>query len=108
MPYIDYFGDHEEVDAIDKTEQIFDFVDVPLFVSHFSGNQNEPLYFVNVTEKGTVQKDLTDPYGHFIGNSERFLKGFYLKLSRSRHISKNKFQLLPPPIVFAPDQVFDA
>ena len=73
----------------------------------FSGNQKELLYFFNVTEKGTAQKDLTDPYGHFIGNGERFLKGFYLKLSRSKHNSKEKFQLLPTPIAFAPDEVFD-
>ena len=62
---------------------------------------------MKVTEKGTAQKDLTDPYGHFIGNGERFLKGFYLKLSRSKHISKKNIQLLPIPIAFAPDEVFD-
>ena len=107
IPCNDYFVDDREVDAIDNTEQIFDFLDVPSFVSIFSGNQNEPLYLVKVTEKGTVQKDLTDPYAHFIGNGERFLKGFYLKLSRSKHISKKKFHLLLTPIVFAPDEVFD-
>ena len=107
MPCNDYLGDNEEVDAIDKTEQIFDFWDVPFFVSLFSENQNEPLYFVKITEKGKYQKDLTDPYSHFIGNGERFLKGFYLKLSRSKHLSKKKFQLLPKLIVFAPDEVFD-
>ena len=69
----------------------------------FSGNQKELLYFFKVTGKGTAQKDLTDPYGHFIGNGERFLKGFYLKLSRSKDIRKEKIQLLPTPTVFAPD-----
>ena len=102
-----YFGDDIEVDAIDKTEQIFDFLDVLSFVSLFSGLQNEPLYFVKVTEKDTAQKDHTDPYGHFIGNGERFFKGFYLKLSRSKHICKKKFQLLPTPVVFVLDEVFD-
>ena len=87
--------------------QIFDFLDVPSFVSLFNGNQNESLYFVKVTEKDTAQKDLTDTYGHFIGNGERLLKGYYLKLSRSKHISKKKFLLLPTPIVFAADEVFD-
>ena len=91
----------------DKTEHIFDFSDVPSLVSLFNWNRNEPLYFVKVTEKDTAQKDLTESYGHLIGNSERFLKGFYLKLSRSKHISKKKFQLFPTPIVFAPDEVFD-
>ena len=107
MPCSDYFGGDEEVDAIEKTKRLFDFLDVPSFASLFSGNQNEPLYFVKVTEKGTAQKDLTDPYGHFIGNGKRFFKGFYFKLSRSKHISKKKFQLLPTPIVFAPDEVSD-
>ena len=107
MPWSDYFGGDEEVDAIEKTKRLFDFLDVPSFASLFSGNQNEPLYFVKVTEKGTAQKDLTDPYGHFIGNGKRFFKGFYFKLSRSKHISKKKFQLLPTPIVFAPDEVSD-
>ena len=103
----DYFGDDEEVDAIDKTVQVSDFLDVLSFVSLFSGNQNQPPYFVKVTEKGTAQKDHTDPYGHFIGNGERLLKGFYFKLSRSTHICKKKFQLLPTPVIFAPDEVFD-
>ena len=57
--------------------------------------------------KGTAQKNFTDSHGLFIFNSERFLKGFYLKLSRSKHINNKKFQLLPTPIVFAPDEVFD-
>ena len=57
-----------------------DFIEVPSFVSLFSESQNEPLYFVQVTEQvsavqGTAEKDLTDPYGHFIGTSEKFLKG---------------------------------
>ena len=91
MPCNNYFGDDEEVDAIDKTEQIFDFLDVPSFVSLFSGNQNESLYFFKVTEKDTAQKDLTDPYGHFFDNGERLLKGFCLKLSRWKHISRKNF-----------------
>ena len=86
-----YSGDDEEVDAINKTEQVFDFLDVPSFFLFFSRNQNEPLYLVKLTEKDTGQKDFTDPYDHFIGNSERFLKGFYLKLSRSKHIREKKF-----------------
>ena len=84
-----------------------DFIEVPSFVSLFSGSQNEPLYFVQVTEKGTAEKDLTDPYGHFIGTGEKFLKEYYLKQCRSKQISKKKFQILSTPIVFAPDEVFD-
>ena len=54
------------------------FFDVPLFVSLISGNQNKHFYFVKVTEEGTAQKNLTGPYGHFIGNGENFLKGYEL------------------------------
>ena len=38
--------------------------------------------------------------------SENFVKGFYLKLVRSRNASK-KYQLLPTEIEFSPDEVFD-
>ena len=44
------------------SEQIFDFLHVPSFVTLFSGNQTEPLYFVKVTEKGTGHEDRTDSY----------------------------------------------
>ena len=105
---LDYYGDDDdEGDVADKREHILDFIEVPSFASLFSGSQNEPLYFVKVTEKGTAEKYLTDPYGHFIGTGEKFLKGYYLKQCRSKQISKKKFQILPTPIVFAPDEVFD-
>ena len=103
---LDYYGDDEE-DVVDKTEQILDFIEVPSFVSFFSGSQNEPLYFGQVTEKVSAEKDLTDPYCHFIGTGEKFLKGYYLKQCRWKQISKKKFQILSTPIAFAPDEVFD-
>ena len=105
---LNYYGDDDdEGDIVDKTEQILDFIEVPYFVSFFSGSQNESLYFVKFTEKGTAEKDLTAPYRHFIGTGEKFLKGYYLKQWRSKQLSKKKFQILPTPIVFAPDEVFD-
>ena len=70
-------------------EQILNFIEVPSFVSLFSGSQNEPLYFA-VTEKDTAEKDLPDQYGHFIGTGEKFPKGYYLKQCRSKQISKKK------------------
>ena len=78
--------------VLNKSEQIFDFLHVRSFVMVFSGNQNEPLYFVKVTEKGAAQEDVTDSYGYFITSGEKFLKGFYLKMSRSEQISRRKFQ----------------
>ena len=58
LPCNDYFVDDEEVDAIDKTQQISDLLDVPSFISLFSENQNEPIYFVKVTGKVQLKKTL--------------------------------------------------
>ena len=55
LSFLDYYGDNGE-HVVDKMEQILDFIEVPSFVSFFSGSQNEPLYFVQVTEKGTAKK----------------------------------------------------
>ena len=44
------FNDDDD-DKVDKTEQTFNFVDVPSFVSFFSGSPNDSLYFVKVTDK---------------------------------------------------------
>ena len=65
------------------------------------------MYFVQVTEKGTTEKDLTDPFGHFIGTSENFFKGYYLKQCRSKQISQKKSQISSTPIVFASYECFD-
>ena len=53
---IPYDDDFEEVNNVDgnevvRSEHMFNFVDVPSFVSLFSSSQSEPLYFVKVTEK---------------------------------------------------------
>ena len=107
MPCSDYFGDDEgDDDDIDKNERIFKFLDVQSYISLFSGSPNEPLYFVKVVQKGTATEDLSDPYGHFISAGEQFLKGFYLKMTRSKNSNKKKFQVLPTEILFAPDEVF--
>ena len=45
------FNDDDDNDEVDRTEQVFNFVNAPSFVSLFSGSPNEPLYFVNVTEE---------------------------------------------------------
>ena len=39
-----------------KQSRYLIFLVVPSFVSLFSGNQNDPLYFVQVKEKGTAKK----------------------------------------------------
>ena len=91
-------------DDADRDEQIFEFVEVPSFVT---GSNTEPLYFVQVTEKGISEKKLSDPYGHVILPGERYFKGYYLKFIRSRSISFKQLQVLPTSIVLSPDEIYD-
>ena len=103
-----YDESDDDDDGIDKrTEQIFNFVDVPSFISLFSGSPNKPLYFVKIVEKGAASEDITDRYGHFISAGEMFFKGFYLKLARSKNVGKKKYQILLTEILFSPDEVLD-
>ena len=97
------FEDDKCDEDIDQNQQIFDFVDLPSFVSLFTGNPAEPLYFVKITEKGTAIKDMKDLYSHFIHTGELFFKGNYLKLTRSRRPNNKKFQILPTCVLFPPD-----
>ena len=62
-------------EEIDQTEQMFDFITVPSFVSLYSGSSIKPLYFVQVTGKGVAEEDISDPYGHFVAKGERSFRG---------------------------------
>ena len=42
------------------------------FVTLFSGNKNEALYFVNVIEEGIAEKLITDCYGHVVYISQNY------------------------------------
>ena len=42
------YDDEECDDDVYQNHQIYDFVEIPSFVSLFSGNVNEPLYFVKL------------------------------------------------------------
>ena len=74
--------DDEGDEDIDQNQQIFDFVDVALCMSLFTGNPAKPLCFVKVTEKRTAIKDIKDTCSHFIHTSELFFEENYLKLPR--------------------------
>ena len=77
---------------VDQFEQIFYFVTVPSFISLFSGNSVEPLYFVKLISKDVTEMDISDPYGHFVVKDERYFQGYYLKLCRSKDIKVEKIQ----------------
>ena len=80
---------------VEQSEQIFYFVTVPSFISLFSGNSVEPLYFVKLISKDVTEMDISDPYGHFVVKDERYFQGYYLKLCRSKDIKVKKFAILP-------------
>ena len=59
-----------------------------------------------VNHEGIATENLSDPYNHFIGTGERYFKGCYLKIARSKNISFKQFQILPTAIV-NPDEIDD-
>ena len=92
---------------VDQSEQIFYFVTVPSFISLFSGNSVEPLYFLKLISKDVTEMDISDPYGHFVAKGERYFQGYYLKLCRSKDIKAKKNTILPAKMVVTPDEVYD-
>ena len=107
--------DLEEVDKcfldedlpIDRAEQIFDFVEIPSFVTVFTGVSAEPLYFLKIVEKGISNDTLSDNWGHVNLPGLRYFTGYYLKPVRSRSMQFKKFELLLLNIFITPDEVYD-
>ena len=97
--------DNEE--DVDCTDQIFEFITVPSFVSLYTGSSLEPLFFVKLTGKGIAERNLSDPYGHFIVEGEKYFEGFYLKMVRSKNAKVKRFSMLPSKIYLAPDEIYD-
>ena len=97
----------EEIDIfdgeVDQSEQIFYFVTVPSFISLFTGNFVEPLYFVKLTSKDVTEMDISDPYGHFVAKGECYFQSYYLKLCHSKNIKVKKFIILPAKIAVTLD-----
>ena len=86
----------EEIDnfdgEVDQSEQIFYLVTVPSFISLFSGNSVEPLYFLKLISKDVTEMYISDPYGHFVAKGERYFQGYYLKLCCSKDIKVKEIQ----------------
>ena len=93
-------------EKIDQTEQIFDFITVPSFVSLYSGKSIEPLFFVQVSRNGVAEENISDPCGHFVAKGERYFEGLHLKLVHSRNVEVKQFSTLPTRIVIAPDESY--
>ena len=71
-----------------------EFVVTP-FVTLFTGNQAEPLNVVQVTEKGVPESKLPDLFGHVILPGERYFRGHYFELVRTRNISMKQLEIYP-------------
>ena len=80
---------------------------MPSFISLFSGNSVEPLYFVKLISKDVAKIDISDPYVQFLAKVERHFQGYYLKLCRSKNIKVKKLTILPAKIDVTPVEVYD-
>ena len=88
-------------------EQIFDFVDIPSFVTLLTGAIVEPLYFLKIIHKGITDETLFDNWGHIVSPGSMYFTGHYLKIVRSRNISYKKFEMLPLIVYITPDEIHD-
>ena len=79
-----YLDDSNE----DRGQHVFEFVSIPPFVAVVSYNSCEPVYIIKVTEKDLAKEELKDRFGHVIYPGELYLKGSYLKLTRSKNIAR--------------------
>ena len=87
--------------------EIFNFVDVPSYVTLVSGRSPEPLYFVFVKEKGLADKMLRDCFDHVINVGEQFFRGYYLKLVRSRNSTAKQFEVIERELLIPLDEIND-
>ena len=86
---------------------MYDFVDVPSFVSLITGNIVEPLFFVKINEKSIAEEKLEDSFNHVIEKGERYFKGHYLTLTRSRNLKFKQFQPNLYYVLISPDEIYD-
>ena len=82
--------EEENRDDVDRTEQICNFIDLPLlFVSQLISSTNKPLYFIKKIDKVTAPQNLSNTYGN--ATIGMYFRGFYLKIVRSK--KTNNFRL---------------
>ena len=76
--------DHEDegnldVDEVEESHKVFEFVAVSSFVALISEYSNEPVYILKVEEKGRAEKDEQGDFKHFIPAGDLYIRGKYLK-----------------------------
>ena len=57
-----------------RNEQIFDFIEIPSFVTLFTNVNANPFYFLKITKKRISDGTLTDTWGHVVLPGLRYSK----------------------------------
>ena len=68
----DFEAFDNEITEVHREQQVSEFVETPSFDNLFTGSQVEPLYFIQVAEKGAAESKFTGTYGHAILPGEIF------------------------------------
>ena len=89
---LDVFDDEKAED--DQEQHVFELAEAPSLVTLLTGSQVESLYFVQITEKGIAESRLSDIYGHVILPGEKYFKGHFPKIGRSRSISMKQLAFI--------------
>ena len=68
---------------------------------------SEPVYIIEIFQKGRASEMMSDSYGHKILAGEFYFCGNYLRLVRSRNISLQQFELINFDVLILPEEVFE-
>ena len=69
---------------------------------------SEPVYIIEIFQKGRASEMMSDTYGHKILAGEFYFCGNYLRLVRSRNISLQQFELINFDVLILPEEVFES
>ena len=98
----------QEIDGkIDQSQQIFQFITAPSFVSLCSGTTIEPHYFVQITGKDVAEDAFLILMVTLLPRAKSTYKGLYLKLVPSRNSKIKPFSTLSARIIIGPDEIYD-
>ena len=99
-----YFLDYEN---IDEGMKVYEFVEIPSYVALIAYNKIEPIYIIQVTEKGIAKNKMQDHYGNEIFTGEFYFKGNYLKFEPSRSRTKQYFSVIQGDALCDPSEVLE-
>ena len=79
-----------ELDAYNNTDIIYDFIEVPTFVTMLSSDRNHVfiLRYKSYWEKILLWKTCDD-YGHEIMHGEKYFEGRYMEINKEKNVRWN-------------------